>query len=278
MKSLLKCMEEYDEFFWKYAEQTNFIDEIKKISSLDGVRLLILISCCIFAMKLIAKVGTVSDQFAQGAGATMGAEMGGLVVAAATNLGKKAVSSAGTVAGRGVRSAISGGSGASGSAQDTLNNLNNQWQANGGNNVLTPRQQPAASGGSGGANSALTSQQNSPSQNGNNIRNENGSVTLPNGDAVNGLGVAARNADGGVTFTVNGADGSKNIDSYDKDGNRTVQTFNKDGEMTSNFTQNKDGSSSGFIQRDDGTIDKWNDSAGTYKNVGPIQDRNDAKP
>lgn len=52
------------------------------------------------------------------------------------------------------------------------------------------------------------------------INNEQGFVTLPNGDKVNGLEVATRNPDGGITFTATGADESKNIDSYDKDGNR----------------------------------------------------------
>lgn len=123
------------------------IDELEKISSLDGVRTLILIACCIFSMKLIAKVSALADQFSPGAGMAIGAEMGGLAVAAATNTAKKAASSAGKVAGKSIYGMVAGRSGLTGTAQDTVGALDSQWQqswAEGSQNRIPTKRQPGS--------------------------------------------------------------------------------------------------------------------------------------
>lgn len=96
-------------------------------------------------------------------------------------------------------------------------------------------------------------------------RNSDGSVTLPNGQKVNGFGEAKKNDDGGVRFESRGADGSLNIKSFDKNGNMQNQSWDKDGHKTSDYSINKDGSSAGFIEKDDGTVDKWDTPAGQHK-------------
>ena len=123
------------------------IDELEKISSLDGVRTLILIACCIFSMKLIAKVSALADQFSPGAGMAIGAEMGGLAVAAATNTAKKAASSAGRVSGKSIYGMVAGRSGLTGTAQDTVGALDSQWQqswAEGSQNRIPTKRQPGS--------------------------------------------------------------------------------------------------------------------------------------
>ena len=123
------------------------IDELEKISSLDGVRTLILIACCIFSMKLIAKVSALADQFSPGAGMAIGAEMGGLAVAAATNTAKKAASSAGKVASKSIYGMVAGRSGLTGTAQDTVGALDSQWQqswAEGSQNRIPTKRQPGS--------------------------------------------------------------------------------------------------------------------------------------
>ena len=101
--------------------------------------------------------------------------------------------------------------------------------------------------------------------NGSYVRDEDGFVTLPNGQRVNGFGSATRNSDGGVTFRQKNADGSSSFKSYDKEGNAHTGTYDKSGKMTSDCYFNKDGSSKGFIQKDDGTTDKWDEPPGKHK-------------
>ena len=255
------------------------------MASLDGVEILILVICCIFAFKLIGNTNALADKFSKGSGMNIASKLGGLASGAV-------VASAATGASIGAKfgGAVLEETGIAGKFTDAGNSVKNFF-LNGASSVgkavglgrFQPQNQPTATAGTtatvqNGNPAASTSETGSrgttnakqPAVE----RNDQGFVTLPNGQEVNGLGEATRNDDGGVTFTSLGADGSKNIDSYDKNGNRTVQTFNSSGEMTSSYTQNTDGSSSGFIQREDGTTDRWNDPAGTFKNVGSIQERN----
>ncbi|MBR1601251.1 MAG: hypothetical protein IJ677_06700 [Alphaproteobacteria bacterium] len=70
------------------AINNNDIDALKKMCSLDAFQILILASCCIFAMKLIGQVNDLADQFSKGAGSNIGNKMGGLALSAATNSAK----------------------------------------------------------------------------------------------------------------------------------------------------------------------------------------------
>ncbi len=99
---------------------SNFnMDRLKKMVSLDSEAILILIACCIMAMKLLGVVNSAAGKFSSGSGMSTGAKMGGaagtftknitLATAAATWIGGKgALRSAGnylannTDVGRGV--------------------------------------------------------------------------------------------------------------------------------------------------------------------------------
>lgn len=75
----------------KNALNLNDINTLEKIASLDGLQILILVACCIFAFKLIAAINNVSDQFAQGSGSSIGAKIGGLAASTAKSVGAGAL-------------------------------------------------------------------------------------------------------------------------------------------------------------------------------------------
>lgn len=81
------------------AINDNDIKSLKKMCSLDAFQILILASCCIFAMKLIGQVNSLADQFSKGSGSSIGNKMGGLAMSAATNAAKKTAGAAGRIAG-----------------------------------------------------------------------------------------------------------------------------------------------------------------------------------
>lgn len=255
------------------------IEKLKSLSSLDGIRVLMLLACSIFAMKLIGKVDSLAGLFSQGAGADTASKMGGTGMALARNLGFGALS-AGAHAASSFGESMLGEMGVKvkiGKLKEKGLEARQDFLRQIGSPIFGKYQNQQTGSGlpsegessfeSGGAESGGSNPQ-SPVN-----RNERGNVVLPNGDEVNGFGEATANEDGGVTFTSVGADGSRSIDSYDKDGNRHVQTFNGSGEMTSNYSQNKDGSSSGFITREDGSVQRWDDPAGSFRNVGAVQER-----
>ncbi len=68
------------------ALNLNDVSTLEKIASLDGLQILILVACCIFAFKLIAAINNVSDQFAQGSGSSIGNKMGGLAASTAKSI------------------------------------------------------------------------------------------------------------------------------------------------------------------------------------------------
>ncbi len=78
-----------------HAVNNNEADTLKKLASLDGIRVLMLLACCIFALKLIAKVSSLAQQFSQGAGSDIGAKMGTAAVGVATTVGKGGLHSMG---------------------------------------------------------------------------------------------------------------------------------------------------------------------------------------
>ncbi len=85
------------------AINDNDVKALKKMCSLDAFQILILASCCIFAMKLIGQVNNLADQFSKGSGSSIGNKMGGLAMSAATNAAKSTAKSAGRVAGSAVK-------------------------------------------------------------------------------------------------------------------------------------------------------------------------------
>ena len=79
------------EDFIKALNEDN-LKEIEKLTDLSGIQILILIACCIFAMKLVSKTGELADKFAQGSGQNMGAATGGALTSAATGVAKSGAS------------------------------------------------------------------------------------------------------------------------------------------------------------------------------------------
>ena len=82
-----------------HAVNNNEADTLKKLASLDGIRVLMLLACCIFALKLIAKVSSLAQQFSQGAGADTGSKMASALAGAATVAGQGGLHSAGRLGG-----------------------------------------------------------------------------------------------------------------------------------------------------------------------------------
>ena len=79
----------------KNALNLNDVSTLEKIASLDGLQILILVACCIFAFKLIAAINNVSDQFAQGSGSNIAPKIGGLAASTAKSVGAGALKIAG---------------------------------------------------------------------------------------------------------------------------------------------------------------------------------------
>ena len=77
------------------AVNNNEADTLKKLASLDGMRVLMLLACCIFALKLIAKASSLAQQFSQGSGADTGSKMAGAALGIATVAGRGGLHSAG---------------------------------------------------------------------------------------------------------------------------------------------------------------------------------------
>ncbi len=70
------------------AINENDLDKLEKLAEFDGVAILVLISCCIFAMKLIGTANHLAGKFATSSGSNIGSKMGGAAMSAATNVAK----------------------------------------------------------------------------------------------------------------------------------------------------------------------------------------------
>ena len=73
------------------AMNNNNLEKLSEIASLDGVEILILVICCIFAFKLIENTNVLADRFSKGTGMNIASRLGGLgasavVAGAATGL------------------------------------------------------------------------------------------------------------------------------------------------------------------------------------------------
>lgn len=66
---------------------SNFnMDRLKKMVSLDSEAILILIACCIMAMKLLGVVNSAAGKFSSGSGMSIGSKMGGTAGTVAKNI------------------------------------------------------------------------------------------------------------------------------------------------------------------------------------------------
>ncbi|MBP5216180.1 MAG: hypothetical protein J6039_06495, partial [Alphaproteobacteria bacterium] len=74
------------------------LDALKKMAALDGMQLLTLIACSIFALKLIGTANDIADSFAKGAGSSIGNRIAGVAADAGTKLAKNAAKTAGGAA------------------------------------------------------------------------------------------------------------------------------------------------------------------------------------
>lgn len=275
------------------------VEPLRKMMDITGMKFLVLIACGLFAFKLVEQINQLATQLAGGGGSQgIGNKIGGVAAQAAKKVAGVAASGGKAVGGAayelsgakakvegiksrtkaGISSGLakigignkampsSAGSGGGGSGGGSSGSFSSSGGSGGGGGS------GGSGGGSGGGDDSGGGGGGSGGSGGGNevARNENGNVVLPNGQEVNGLGVATRNSDGGVTFTSQGADGSRNIKSYDKDGNAHMSSFDKDGNKTSDYTINKDGSSKGFIKQDDGSIQQWDEKAGERKNEDNI--------
>lgn len=109
------------------AINDNDIKSLKKMCSLDAFQILILASCCIFAMKLIGQVNSLADQFSKGSGSSIGNKMGGLAMSAATNAAKKTAGAAGRIAGA-TASNIAAATGATAAINKGADAIKGGWQ------------------------------------------------------------------------------------------------------------------------------------------------------
>lgn len=65
------------------ALNDNNIEKLSEIAELDGVEILILVICCLFAFKLIGNTNALADKFSKGAGMNIASKLGGLAQSAA---------------------------------------------------------------------------------------------------------------------------------------------------------------------------------------------------
>ena len=84
------------------ALNNNNLEKIKEIASLDGIELLVLVICCIFAFKLIAMTNGLADRFSKGTGMAIGSQIGGL----AASVGVSAAAAGGQVGAKVVGAAL----------------------------------------------------------------------------------------------------------------------------------------------------------------------------
>lgn len=109
------------------AINENDLDTLKEMCSLDAFQLLVLGSCCIFALKLVGQVNSLADQFSKGSGSQIGNKMGGLATGAATNAAKSAVKTGGKIAGSAVKHTAAA-TGATAMANKGIDKVRGGWQ------------------------------------------------------------------------------------------------------------------------------------------------------
>lgn len=138
---------------------SNNIDALKQAMSLDGVKFLVLIACCIFAFKLVQQIGELANLISSTSGPTsknsIGGHLGGLAAQAATRvaLGGKGKDGKRTGGVLGAAGKITGVSAAAAGIKDRANarfdTIRQNFAGGGGNGN--------AGGGSGSGNSGAES-------------------------------------------------------------------------------------------------------------------------
>ena len=73
---------------FRKALNENNVEDLKNLARLDGIDILILIACCIFAFKLIGAINGIANKFSSGAGTDIGAKMGGTAASVAGSVAK----------------------------------------------------------------------------------------------------------------------------------------------------------------------------------------------
>ena len=79
------------------AIDRNNLNALKEMASLDGLQMLTLIACCIFAFKLIGVINDVADQFSRGSGSSIAPKIGGMAASTANAIKNKALASSGKI-------------------------------------------------------------------------------------------------------------------------------------------------------------------------------------
>ncbi|MBQ9271372.1 MAG: hypothetical protein IJ218_03810 [Alphaproteobacteria bacterium] len=88
------------------AINANDGEKLKNITSLEGMNILMLVACGIFAMKLIGNIEGIASQFSSGSGMKAGAKLGGLAASAAVSGAKGSWNLAGKPAAQAVGNRI----------------------------------------------------------------------------------------------------------------------------------------------------------------------------
>ena len=87
------------------AINNNDHKSMETLASIESISVITLISCCVFAMKMITHVSGLANQFSSGSGMSYGAKLGGMATSAATGAAKWAGGKAKKLAGAGLKAA-----------------------------------------------------------------------------------------------------------------------------------------------------------------------------
>jgi hypothetical protein len=95
------------------AMNNNNIIKLQEMTSIDGIEILILVACCIFAFKLIENTNRLADKFSKGSGMNIASKIGGVAASAAVSAAATGGSVIGSVGGAiaeetGISQALSG--------------------------------------------------------------------------------------------------------------------------------------------------------------------------
>ena len=180
---------------FRKALNENKVEDLKNLARLDGIDILILIACCIFAFKLIGAINGIANKFSSGAGTDIGAKMGGTAASVAGSVAKGGLHVGGK--------AISTGAGYIAEATglnnvgDAIANTALKGASAAGAKVGLKKFQPGAQQGmpamskptAQGTKGGNTPNSNKPSGNTpNGNGNPNGGGNTPNGNTPNGNG------------------------------------------------------------------------------------------
>ena len=189
---------------FRKALNENKVEDLKNLARLDGIDILILIACCIFAFKLIGAINGIANKFSSGAGTDIGAKMGGTAASVAGSVAKGGLHVGGK--------AISTGAGYIAEATglnnvgDAIANTALKGASAAGAKVGLKKFQPGAQQGmpamskptAQGTKGGNTPNSNKPSGNTpNGNGNPNGGGNTPNGNTPNGGGTPNGNTPNG---------------------------------------------------------------------------------